>query len=239
MHGGPIEGEYVEADHPGRPKGLIQTLGKKGRERGGGGGEAPISSDRPATPTPRRCHPVATKQQLPADSRGTWVSGTKGNGIFRYSDSAENRLGNLVGKEVRYENDHIAVGGFPPESYHGGGADAVTVEIPKVTGFNADNLAADAAMRKKLGDPNWQRPKGYVWNHAGGPESTTMELVNEGTHKAISHKGPAAVPRAIRRIGRAGGGGVSAMGALTAIRLHVIPYRRRVFLSRIMTSTAT
>ncbi|HEX4147172.1 MAG TPA: HNH endonuclease [Pirellulales bacterium] len=158
-----------------------------------------------------------TKQQLPAARRGTWVSGTKGNGIFRYNDSAENRLDNLVGKEARYENDHIAVGGFPQETYHGGNADAVKVGIPTVTGFNADNLAADAAMREKLGDPDWKRPEGYVWNHAGGPESKTMELVDEGVHGAIAHKGPAAVPRAIRRIARTGGGAApGAMGALTA-----------------------
>jgi hypothetical protein len=102
--------------------------------------------------------------------------------VFRYNDAIENQKAGLGGKEVRFENQHIAVGGLPPETYYGGNASAATVEIPKVTGLDSDSLAADAAMRKKLGNPKWRRPGGFVWNHAGTPGSKTMELVKEGVH---------------------------------------------------------
>jgi hypothetical protein len=49
-----------------------------------------------------------------------------------------------------------------------------------------NSVAADEAMRKKLGDPAWQRPKGYVWNHPGGPDSTIYELVERRMHAAIA-----------------------------------------------------
>lgn len=32
----------------------------------------------------------ATKPQLPADHRGSWIKGTKGDGVFRYNNSMEN-----------------------------------------------------------------------------------------------------------------------------------------------------
>ena len=60
-------------------------------------------------------------------------------------------------------------------------------------------------MRRKVGDPNWQRPEGYVWNHAGRPGSKTMELVRRDAHRALSHKGPAAVLRATARSTTQGG----------------------------------
>jgi hypothetical protein len=209
----PIEEGYDEADHPRLPKGSPgggQWVAKAG---GGGspGSSAPVKVQAAPVPT------VVTKQQLPADRRGAWISGTKGNGTFRYNDSPENRKANLAGKEFRFENEHIAVGGFPAEAYYGGNAAAVTVEIPRVTGSEADNVAADAAMRAKLGDPHWQRPKGYRWNHAGGPGSKKLELVDASVHSPLSHKGPGAEPRALARIAKKGGSVVTgAMGGLTA-----------------------
>ncbi|MBI2823757.1 MAG: HNH endonuclease [Planctomycetia bacterium] len=120
-----------------------------------------------------------------------------------------------MGKEVRFSRQHIAVGGFPPESYYRGSASQAGVEIETVTGFDADANAADAAMREKLGNPKWQRPKGYRWNHAGPPGSKVMELVEEGIHGAIAHKGPGAEPRALRRGAGGGGATARAMAALT------------------------
>src|SRR5262249_19073567 len=67
-----------------------------------------------------------------------------------------------------------------------------------------DNQAADARMREKLGDPNWKRPKDFRWNHAGGPGSKTMELVDANTHRAMAHKGSAAEPRAAHARGATG-----------------------------------
>jgi hypothetical protein len=139
--------------------------------------------------------------------------------VFRYNDSPENQKAGLVGKEVRFQNQNIAVGGLPAEADYEGSANAAKVEIDVVSGMEADNRAADAAMRKKLGDPKWQRPKGYLWNHAGPSGSKVMELVRRPVHEAVSHKGPAAEPRALRRAASTGGGpgGATgrAMGALT------------------------
>jgi hypothetical protein len=107
---------------------------------------------------------------------------------------------------VQFQDQHIGLGGFPADAYYGGSAATAGVEIESVTGTAADNLAADAAMRKKLGDPAWQRPKGYRWNHAGPPGSKALELVTEKAHVAIAHKGSAAAPRSERRGGKGAGG---------------------------------
>ncbi len=115
---------------------------------------------------------------------------------------------------MRFQNQHIAPGGLPADAYYGGSAAAATVDIERVTGLRSDSAAADAAMRKKLGNANWQRPIGYVWNHAGEPGSTKLELVRDGIHERISHKGAAAEVRAARRAGANRGATGRAMGAL-------------------------
>jgi A nuclease of the HNH/ENDO VII superfamily with conserved WHH len=143
--------------------------------------------------------PPATKSRLPADSRGTWIIGKKGNGVFQFNDSAANRQAGIAGARIRFEGNYIAKGGFPPEAYYGGSAAEATVAIDVATGLEADNVAADAAMRVKRGDPAWKRPQGYTWHHAGHPGSTTMELVDTKLHAVTSHKGPAAELRAARR----------------------------------------
>ena len=81
---------------------------------------------------------------LPADWRGTWIEGTKGNGIFQYSDIPENRAKGIAGLKVSYANERIAVGGFPAEAYYGGSAAAASVDIDVVTGTRLDAFAADA-----------------------------------------------------------------------------------------------
>jgi hypothetical protein len=123
--------------------------------------------------------PPSTKSHLPADHRGTWISGSRGHGTFRYNNSPENQQAGIAGKEVRFANQHIAVGGFPTEAYFGGDASRASVRIDVVKGTKADNRAADVKMREKLGDPTWKRPKGFRWNHAGESGSKTMELVHE------------------------------------------------------------
>jgi hypothetical protein len=155
-----------------------------------------------------------TKSHLPADRRGTWVRGAKGDGVFRYNNSAENQAVGMAGREVRFENGYIGIGGFPSESYYQGSAEIATVHIKTVTATSADSSAADAMMREKLGNPNWERPNGYRWNHAGGPGSKTMELVDT-THIRVAHKGSAATPRAEVRAANVRGATGRAMGALT------------------------
>ncbi len=116
-------------------------------------------------------------ESLPSESRGKWVEGTRGNGVFEYYDTPENRAAGLNGKRVTFKNGSIGLGGFPAEFYYRGSAAAASVQIPLVKGTDADFTAADKAMRERLGDPNWKRPEGYTWNHAGDESSRTMELV--------------------------------------------------------------
>ena len=121
--------------------------------------------------------PAGTKSHVPADHRGAWISGEKGNGVFRYHDSVENRQAGIAGKEIRFKDQYIAIGGFPPEAYYRGNSEAAGVVIATYNGTEADATAADEAMRIKLRDPTWQRPADFRWNHAGPPGSKTMELV--------------------------------------------------------------
>jgi hypothetical protein len=114
------EAQWTPADHPRAPKG--QPDGGRWVDKDGGGGSG-AASDKAQNPGAARsdsappAQPPATKPHLPADHRGTWISGTKGHGIFRYSYSLENHDARAAGKEVRLENQHIAIGGFPPEAY--------------------------------------------------------------------------------------------------------------------------
>jgi RHS repeat-associated protein len=136
---------------------------------------------------------------LPGLGRGTWIQGSRGNGIFQYSDTKLNRALGLAGMRVAFRNNSIAIGGFPAEWYWGGSAAAASVPIQTVTGTSADFTAADEAMRTKLNDPNWSKPEGYTWNHAGDSSSKTMELIKRDPHARVHHQGSAAAPRAAAR----------------------------------------
>jgi len=95
---------------------------------------------------------------LPADERGTWIAGKKGDGVFEYGDTPANRARNMEGKRIRYKNDYIAPGGFPAEDYWKGDPDLARVEIDEVVdGDTIDFGKADHAMREKLDDPGWKR----------------------------------------------------------------------------------
>ncbi len=162
-------------------------------------------------------------QALPSSSRGTWVEGTAGNGVFEYSNSAQNQAAGLAGARVRFSDNSIAVGGFPESWYYGGSAATATVQIPSVSGTNADMTAATNAMRTRLNNPSWSPPEGFTWNHAGPPGSTTMELVNSRLHTAVHHQGSAAVARAAQktpapanRVGRGIRNGVGVLGISTS-----------------------
>ncbi len=152
------------------------------------------------------------KPRVPSASRGQWISGTAGNGLFEYTDTPQNRAKGIAKEQIRFAENNIAVGGFP-ESWHYGGSRATsTVTIPEVLGTGADDSAADAEMRKLLKDPDWKKPPNYTWNHAGGEGSRTMELIERDKHGAVAHKGPAAGPRAALR---------SANGAFAALTVYM------------------
>ena len=136
-------------------------------------------------------------ESFPAAHRGEWVVGEKGDGTWEYSNSKENRAAGLAGKRIRFVDNKVDVGGFPPEAYWKGDATKASVEIDTITGQDAK--AADRAMREQLGDKEWKRPKGYRWHHAGGTGSHTMELVKKKYHGAVHHEGTGAEPRRIAR----------------------------------------
>jgi hypothetical protein len=145
---------------------------------------------------------VMTKPRLPAADRGVWVQGTIGDGAFRFNYAIEHQKAGLAGKEVRFANQFIAIGGFPPELYYEGSAENASVQIDAVRGTEADGLRADERMRLKRRDPIWQRPAGYRWNHAGQPGSKVMELVDKNAHALVAHKGSAAEVRALQRLAK-------------------------------------
>ncbi|MDB5387986.1 MAG: wapA 3 [Planctomycetaceae bacterium] len=141
---------------------------------------------------------------LPADDRGTWIAGIKGNGTFQYSDTAKNGVAGIVGAKVTFKNNYIAEGGFPSEWYYKGDPNAATVDIKKlVDGGKGDFGPADAKMRELLRDPNWERTEDWTWNHAGEPGSTKLELVDSNKHAAVAHQGPAKPVRADLRAKKA------------------------------------
>ncbi len=154
-----------------------------------------------ATPAGGRGSGANVRLQFPASSRGKWISGTRGNGTFRFSDTPLNRAQGLAGLEFQFEGGFIKPGGFPSNLYFRGSASAATVQIPNIWGTDQDNKDADKEMRKKLG-PNWKRPTGYVWNHAGPPGSNLMELVDRRIHKLLSHTGSASEACAVSPRGR-------------------------------------
>jgi RHS repeat-associated protein len=154
--------------------------------------------------------------QFPSDKRGAWVEGTRGNGVFEYANTVQNRAAGIAGQRVRFANQCIGIGGFPAQFYYRGSAAAASVPIATIKGPDADFTAANRAMREKLNDPNWQQPAGYTWNHAGDSTSKTMELVQSDAHAAIAHEGSAALPRAERRLAQARGGTARVLAGLDA-----------------------
>ena len=153
---------------------------------------------------------------LPGDDRGIWVEGTRGNGVFEYSNTPLNQERNLVGTRVRFANNQIAPGGFPAAWYYGGDAEISRVQIEQVRGTRADQNAADAAYRVRTGNSEWRRPEGYTWNHVGG-DGNQMELILTERHGRIAHEATASGPRATARGARAARGATQALGVALAI----------------------
>jgi hypothetical protein len=165
---------------------------------------------------------TSTKVHVPADIRGGWVEGTKGDGVFQYDHSPQNVRDGVAGMEVRFENQFIAEKGLPKSVYYFEDPDLASVALDDPKGTGADNTAADAKMREKLGDPNWQRPKGYTWNHAGAPGSKLVELVKTAIHKIIAHKSYAAILRGASVTGSIVRGGTRSVRGATGRALNVL-----------------
>ena len=198
------EGSWEPAKHP---RGAFPQNRGWWSPTGDASGGGPSSGEPPTTPPP------TTKSQLPADSRGAWVSGTEGNGVFRYNNSVQNQQAGLAGKEVRFEHGNIAIGGFPPESYYGGNANIAGVDIGEVTGFEADNLAADAQMRKKLRQPRLAKAKRLplepcrpTWVEEDGINRFGHSRTSQPQRASGRAKGNAACEPWRRRFGSRGGG---------------------------------
>ena len=181
------------------------------------GGNGPYASGNPSAGQPPLL--IFGVVHLPAASRGTWIEGTAGNGVFQYAQTSRNIRAGVAGMKIRFVNNSIAIGAFPPEAYYLGSAEAASVPIESVTGGDEDFRAAREEMRLKLKDPHWQKPKGYIWNHAGGEDSTTMELVDQ-RHARVAHEGPAKGPRARLRA-QLGAQGVVA-GATNAFTVYIV-----------------
>jgi hypothetical protein len=145
-------------------------------------------------------HEVTIKHHLPADWRGTWISGTKGNGEFEFNDHPRNKRWGIVGARIRYADGFSVEGGFPPEAYYEKSAEKAKVTIERILGRDADNLACDTAMRVKRRNPNWVRPAGFTWHHAGPPGSLVMELIDDKYHRPTAHSGGASLARKLLRI---------------------------------------
>jgi hypothetical protein len=123
----------------------------------------------------KNCKPPTNRfgTRLPADDKGTW-SGEKGNSIWTPKDG---------GAPVQYKD------GYPDFSPYSKG----DVEIDMDLGGNRtkDFDAADAAMRERLGDPNWKKPDDLVWHHK--EDGTTMQLVPKDVHGPAQHTGGVSV----------------------------------------------
>jgi len=87
-------------------------------------------------------------------------------------------------KGIRFTND-----GYPDflEFAYEVGGKTGDVRI-KLTGSRGkDFTAADEAMRNKIKDPSWKRPKDYTWHHH--QQLGRMILVKTDVHMAIKHTG--------------------------------------------------
>lgn len=92
---------------------------------------------------------------------GEWVSGERGDGVWKPANG---------GPSITYKD------GFPNYGPHSKG----DVQIPMRGNTSSDFRDADAAMRDKLGDPNWQRPRDHTWHH--NEDGTTMQLIPKNVH---------------------------------------------------------
>ena len=112
------------------------------------------------------CDPPANPWGTNLPKEGKW-KGDKGDSEWTAPD----------GQKVKYKE------GYPDFSNHA----KHSVEIDVKGNHSTDFTGADEAVRKKLGDPNWERPDTHTWHHK--EDGVTMELVPKEIHNAAKHKG--------------------------------------------------
>ncbi|MEL7497429.1 MAG: HNH endonuclease [Planctomycetota bacterium] len=100
------------------------------------------------------------KRTPKSGKNGKW-EGERGDGKWVPADGST---------PVEYKN------GFPDYGPHS----KADVEIPMRGDHYHDFNNADAAMRDKLGDPDWQRPDDMTWHHK--EDGVTMQLVPKSVH---------------------------------------------------------
>ncbi len=115
------------------------------------------------------CSPPANRFGTRLPTEGKWA-GEKGHSVWTSPD----------GVKVRYKDGYPD---FPGPPTHAKGS----VEIDMKGNRTTDFTDADEAMRKQLGDPNWERPEGMTWHHK--EDGVTMELVPSEVHDAAQHTG--------------------------------------------------
>ena len=98
-------------------------------------------------------------------ANGQW-NGERGDGVWNPTNG---------GPSITYSK------GFPDYSPHVYSRNGVSgdVEIP-MQGTRSDFSTADRAMRDKLGDPNWRRPRNHTWHHK--EDGVTMQLIPSNVH---------------------------------------------------------
>jgi hypothetical protein len=131
-----------------------------------------------------------------------WVKGERGDGSWdpKKSGLSEDRVKKIDsvtgGKPIEFKE------GYPDFSEYTAkvkGADGrvidgkVEIELSPTGNRDIDFDRADAAMRDKLGDPNWEKPKDYTWHHA--EDGTTMELLPTDLHGNVPHSGGVSIAK--------------------------------------------
>lgn len=125
-----------------------------------------------------------------------WVKGERGNGSWDpkqsgYTPDKVKQIEKVTGgKPIEYKD------GYPDLSEYTAkikGADGkmvdgkVEIEMSPVQDRKKDFRNADAMMREKLGQPDWEPPDGWTWHHK--EDGTTMELLPKDLHKNVPHSG--------------------------------------------------
>jgi len=119
----------------------------------------------------KKCTKPSNRFGVRLPQKGKWA-GEPGNSVFTPSTPG--------GKPVTFKD------GYPDFGPHAKGS--VEIDGFDMTGNrDLDFRNADAAMREKLGDPNWKRPKDQTWHHT--EDGVTMQLVPSEIHDAAQHTG--------------------------------------------------
>lgn len=131
-----------------------------------------------------------------------WVKGERGDGSWDpkqsgYTPDKVKKIEDVTGgNPIEYKD------GYPDFSEYTAkikGADGkmvdgkVEISLSPAGKREIDFDQADAAMREKLGDIDWEKPKGYTWHHT--QDGTTMELIPTDLHGNVPHSGGVSIAK--------------------------------------------